>query len=394
MPGIDAQDTHPDGRHIWTRVGAAPLRDESGAVNGVIATYQDIDQEKRVEASLREREERFRYFAEHSTNVLWILAVEQDALEYLSPAFEQVWGRPREGMLHRPKALAETMDPDDRPGACQPLEQILQGGAALTHEFRIVRPDGSVRWIRETCFPIPGDRLHRIGGIAQDVTRASEARVYLVDTDRIARARLSLLLRGANYQVQEFEGSRAFLEVAPALATGCVLLGLQTSEPAATIFLLQQLKARQIGLPVVVVGAPADEIELAVRIMKAGAVECLVASEDGGPLLGAVAAALAELRDVAARDTAVEVTRKQLAHMSPREREVLQGLLTGATDKEMARVLGISPRTVEIHRAHVMERIGARTLPEVVLLAAAAGLKPSWPPVDGEAPERMRGDAL
>lgn len=393
MPVIDAQYILPDGRHVWTRVGAAPLRDESGAVSGVIVTYQDIDQEKRVEASLRESEERFRSFAEHSTNVLWIFDVEQDALEYLSPAFEQVWGRPREGMLNRPEAWAGTMHPDDRPGARHTLEQILQGGAALTHEFRIVRPDGSVRWIRDTCFAIHADGVHRVGGIAQDVTRASEALVYLVDTDRITRARHSLLLRGANYHVQEFEGPRPFLEVAPALAAGCVLLGLQPSEPAATISLLQQLKARQIGLPVVVVGAPADEIELAVRIMKAGAVECLVASEDGGPLLGAVAAALAELRDAAARDTAVEVTRKQMAHMSAREREVLQGLLTGATNKEMARVLGISPRTVEIHRAHVMERIGARTLPEAVLLAAAAGLKPSWPPADGEPPQRSRVEA-
>ena len=63
--------------------------------------------------------------------------------------------------------------------------------------------------------------------------------------------------------------------------------------------------------------------------------------------------------------------------LSAREREVLQGLLTGATNKEMARALRISPRTVKIHCAHVMQRIGARTLPEAVLLASAAGLKPS-----------------
>src|SRR5579875_2617570 len=106
-------------------------------------------------------------------------------------------------MLQTPGHWTETMHPDNQAGARDALKQILRGrAAALTHEFRTIRPDGSVRWIRDTCFPIPGDgeRLARVAGIAQDITRESEALVYLVDADRDSCARLSLLLRGANYR--------------------------------------------------------------------------------------------------------------------------------------------------------------------------------------------------
>ena len=102
--------------------------------------------------------------------------------------------------------------------------------------------------------------------------------------------------------------------------------------------------------------------------------------DDAEPLLTAVASALADVRNIADRDKAAALTREQIAQMQPREREVLQGLLSGATNKEIARALSISPRTVEIHRANAMVRIGARTLPEAVLLATAAGLRRSWPP--------------
>ena len=364
-------------------MSAAPLRDAGGALTGAIAAHADIDQQKRHEASLRASETLLRKFADHSTSVLWIFDLEQNALEYLSPAFERIWGRLREAMLQTPGHWAETIHPDDRPGARDALEQVLKGGAALTHEFRIIRPDGSVRWIRDTCFPIrrDGEPLQQVAGIAHDITRDTEALVYLVGADPASCERLSLLLRGANYRVQEFVTARAFLEVAPVLAAGCVLLNAQPSVASAGVTLLQEMKVRQIGLPVVVTGGHPEDVGLAVCVMKAGAVEYLVASdEDPELLLMAVAAALADIRNETARGTAVEHARKRIAALSAREREVLQRLLIGATNKQVGKAMGISPRTVEIHRAHVIERIGAHTLPEAALLATTAGLKPSWFP--------------
>ena len=89
-----------------------------------------------------------------------------------------------------------------------------------------------------------------------------------------------------------------------------------------------------------------------------------------------VASTLGEIRAVTERDRTATLARLRIAEMSVREREVLNGLLEGKTNKTIARTLGISPRTVEVHRAHLMERLGVRSLPEAVLAAAAAGLQP------------------
>ena len=108
--------------------------------------------------------------------------------------------------------------------------------------------------------------------------------------------------------------------------------------------------------------------------MKAGAVDFLEMPYENDALLAAVASAQADIRNVAERDHAAELARTRIAGLSEREREVLDGLLAGGTNKTIARKLGLSPRTVEAHRAHVMQRLGVQSLPEVVLMAAAAGL--------------------
>lgn len=384
VPGTDTQYIPPNDEPVWIRVSAAPLRDESGEITGAIATYQDVDQEKRVAASLRESEARFRRFAEHATNVLWILNVEQDAIEYRSPAYEQVWGRPCDEGLGVPGRWKEALHPDDQEGASSALARILEGESALTHEFHIVRPDGSVRLIRDTWFPMPDDdgRLRRIAGITEDITPETEAQVYVVGRGDASFKRRTLLLRDAGYRIHAFVTTQAFLEIASVLAAGCVVLDVQEIETPDTAAFLRTVSARRASLPVVIVCNGRGNARQAVQFIKAGAVDYLaVPNDDAEPLLTAVASALADVRNIADRDKAAALTREQIAQMQPREREVLQGLLSGATNKEIARALSISPRTVEIHRANAMVRIGARTLPEAVLLATAAGLRRSWPPV-------------
>jgi PAS domain S-box-containing protein len=359
---------------------------EVALVEEIVARTWEAVGWARAEATVRESDERFRQFAEHSTNVPWILDAEQEVIEYLNPAFEPVWGQPRDSMLQTQGHWAETMHPDDQTGALDVLARIQQGGDAVTHKYRIIRPDRSVRWIRETCFPIrDGERLRRVAGIAQDITHGLEAVVYVVGADLTLRERLSFLLRGAGYHVQEFATEGSFLKVAPVLTAGCVLLNVQALKSVDSITLLHEIKARQISLPVVIVGDGRGDIRHVVQLMKAGAVNYLTNSgDDPEPVLTAVASALANVRDVAAHDSAAALTRKNIADMPAREREVLQGLLSGATNKQIAKVLGISPRTVELHRANVMDRIGARTLPEAVLLAADAGLRPLTPPGDND----------
>ena len=142
----------------------------------------------------------------------------------------------------------------------------------------------------------------------------------------------------------------------------------------------RELKARRIALPVIVVGECQGDVAMAVQAMRAGATDYLEASCSPERLLDAVASAMAGIRDTAERDRALDLARARVAAMSSREREVLGGLLAGGTNKTIARGLGISPRTVEAHRAHVMERLGARTLPEAVIVATSAGLSPPATP--------------
>jgi FixJ family two-component response regulator len=234
-----------------------------------------------------------------------------------------------------------------------------------------------VRWIRDTLFPIRDEqgRTWRLGGIAQDITAHGGTRVYVVGAEGAPRQRLSLLLGRAGYEVQPFDAARAFLDAAPALVPGCVVVDFATSGAMGPL-VVRELKARRIGLPVVAVGESRGDVGAAVQAMKAGAVDWLEAPYGDDAMLAAVASALAGAVEAAEGDHAAELARTRIAALSGREREVLERLLAGGTNKTIARGLGLSPRTVEIHRAHVMESLGARTLADLVLLATAAGLRP------------------
>jgi FixJ family two-component response regulator len=270
----------------------------------------------------------------------------------------------------------DTVHPDDREAVAAALAKVRQEAEVVVKEYRVVRPDGTVRWIQNTCFPILDEhgKVRRLAGIAQDITQHDGSMVYVVDSNDESRRNLSLLLQGAGYQVKTFTSPEAFLEVALALVPGCVVIGLQSPEMGELI-IPKELKARRVGLPAVVIGDAHGDVAFGVRAMKAGAVDFLGVPYCPDQLLDAVASALATIREIAERDQAGERAKARIAALSSREREVLDGLLTGGTNKTIARDLDISPRTVEAHRARIMERLGAQSLPELVQIAIAAGLK-------------------
>jgi FixJ family two-component response regulator len=239
-----------------------------------------------------------------------------------------------------------------------------------------------MRRIHATVFPIFDEqgKVQRVAGIARDVTQHDGSMVYVVDGDEDSRRELSLTLQEAGYQVKLFASARAFLEVAPVLVPGCVVLDTRAPE-AGGLTIPKELKARRAGLPVIVLGEARGNVAVGVEAMKAGAVDFLETPYRPQQLLEAVASALASIRDVAERDQTAELARTRIAALPVREREVLDGLLTGGTNKTIARDLGISPRTVEAHRARIMERLGAQSLPELVQIAMAAGLQAK--PQDG-----------
>lgn len=180
LPGLKYDIPRPDGtfeERWWSPVNS-PILDENGEVEAIIHNANDVTEERRAEAALRESEERFRGFAENSADVLWIVDAGTMELEYLSPAFEQIWGEGRETVMQNIGRWAELVHPDDREQAAQGMPRIL-AGETYTGTYRIVRPDGKVRWIRDTGFPIHEEGVKRVGGIAQDITglKAAEAAV-------------------------------------------------------------------------------------------------------------------------------------------------------------------------------------------------------------------------
>jgi PAS domain S-box-containing protein len=334
----------------------------------------------RAETALRDSEERFRQFAEHSSTVLWIQDLDTLKMEYVSPAYETVWGEPIEAALRDPGHWAKALHPDDRDRASTTLERV-QRGEEGTHEYHIIRPDGGVRWIRDTFFPIRDEqgRIRRVGGIAQDLTQHDGSIVYVVDGDEASRRDRCLLLQGAGYEVKSFASAQSFLEVAPVLVPGCVLLDIRHLE-GSQLTIPKELKARRAGLPVIVIGEARGDVAVGVQAMKAGAVDFLDGTYRPEELLDALASAQATIRERAEHDQATERVKALIAALPPREREVLDGLLAGGTNKTIARDLGLSPRTVEAHRARIMERLGAQSLPELVQIAVMAGQQ-AKPPV-------------
>ncbi|MGY2049361.1 PAS domain S-box protein [Methylobacterium sp. JK268] len=366
------------GHESWMRVSAIPVRERDGNIRQAIMVVKNVDREMRAEAALRESEERFRRFAEHSANVLWLADLESGRVDYLSPAFAQVWGMPAEQMSDVASWLA-SIHPEDRDGAARALERV-GGGETLVLEYRILRPsDRAVRCIRDTFFPIPGTDGHIqfVGGIAQDVTADTGLRAYVVATGEDARHGLAGVLQTAGYEVQAFASGQALLTMAGSLMPGCVVIDL---EEADGLVVASALKAARTHLPVVAIGASGSDVGFAVRAMKAGAVDFLETPWSAEALVFAVRSAQAEIRDMAERTREHDESHDRIAALSARERAVLEGLLAGGTNKTIARTLGLSPRTVEIHRARVMEALGARTLPEAVLIATAAGVRPAGQP--------------
>jgi PAS domain S-box-containing protein len=362
-------------RHIAT---LGQTKFANGRAVSFIGAAIDVTAQRRSESAIRTSEALFRSFAEHSNNLIWIGDLESGTIIFRSAAYEKIWGVPRSGA---PTKLADWMHnvhPEDRQQVEHSLSTVRAGEVAQ-FEYRIVRPtDGTIRWLRETSFPILDENgaVARIGGITEDLTLEDVRQVYIVTTNAAEGRRLARVARALGYRVRIFDSAFAFLALAPVLAPGCVLVDIRTAREEG-LSVPRELKARSVTLPSVALDTPGADVADAVRAMKAGVTDYMTIADDEtfrSQLANVTRECHALLTSTRGRD---ETQGARVAKLTLREREVLFGLVDGGTNKSIARQLGISPRTVEVHRAQVMNRLNASSLTKLLQIALLAGVTPS-----------------
>jgi two-component system response regulator FixJ len=196
--------------------------------------------------------------------------------------------------------------------------------------------------------------------------------ILIVDDDADVRDSLRALLESAGFDVRDFDSAKAVLAYDRLTQGACLIADIRMPDMDG-LTLQEELVRRKVGLPVIIVTGHGD-VPLAVRAMKAGAVDFIEKPFDDELLLQSIKEALTLGKEARGQASLAQTAAARMALLTERERQVLECLVAGKANKVIAYELDISPRTVEIHRAHVMEKMQARSLSDVVRLALAAGV--------------------
>jgi two-component system, LuxR family, response regulator FixJ len=196
-------------------------------------------------------------------------------------------------------------------------------------------------------------------------------KVYVIDDDEAMRDSLEFMLGTADFQVTLFESAHDFLDTLSSIEFGCVVSDVRMPGIDG-IELLKRLKASGSVLPVVIMTGHGD-VTLAVEAMKLGAVDFLEKPFEDDRLIGMIDVALKQAESNARGEAITLDIAARIASLSPRERQVMDGLIAGLSNKLIAREYDISPRTIEVYRANVMTKMQAGSLSELVRLAMRAG---------------------
>jgi len=196
--------------------------------------------------------------------------------------------------------------------------------------------------------------------------------IHLIDDEEAIRRSAGFMLRTSGFEVKAYESGVAFLKEAKSADPGCILLDVRMPEMDG-LEVQRELNSRGIALPVIVLTGHGD-ISIAVQAMKAGAVDFLEKPFEKAHLLEAIERGFERLGKREQAVASEQEAAVRIAALTPREQDVLRGLVRGHPNKTIAYDLGISPRTVEVHRANCMTKLEVHSLSEALRIAFAAGL--------------------
>ncbi len=196
--------------------------------------------------------------------------------------------------------------------------------------------------------------------------------VHVVDDEEAVRKSLAFLLTMSGFTVRVHESATGFLAAAPAIRNGCLITDLRMPDMSG-VELLRNLKSADLRIPSIVITGHGD-VPMAVEAMKAGALDFIEKPFEDEHLIEAVKRAAAQLTETADWMVDTSTVQSRLDDLTDRERQVLSGVVAGLANKTIAFDLNISPRTVEVHRASVMAKMQAKSLPELVRMALSVKL--------------------
>jgi two-component system cell cycle sensor histidine kinase/response regulator CckA len=228
-----------DGRMVPVTLSTSVVRNPEGELTGIVAVYGDLteqaalrDERRQAELAQMESDARFRQIADTIQEVFWLTDLEKGRIVYVSPGYEQIWGRTCESLYENPRDWLAAIHPDDRQRV---LDAALtkQSAGSYDEEYRIVRPDGAVRWIRDRGFPVRDARgcVIRVAGSAQDVTEKRELEAQLVQTQKMES--IGQLAGGVAHD---------FNNLLTVIATNCYVLGGLLPEAEETAALVEEIR--------------------------------------------------------------------------------------------------------------------------------------------------------
>jgi PAS domain S-box-containing protein len=178
---------HKNGQIVWLSTSGIPLLDESGNFLGYRGANIDVTARKQAEKDLQESERKFRLMAETIQDVFWMATPGLDRVIYASPAYEQVWGRSCQEVYQSPQFFLDAIHPEDRERVRSGIVAARAQGIPTDHEYRIIKPDGAVRWIHDRGYPVRDDqdRVIMFTGMATDVTEAKALEGQLLQAQKM-----------------------------------------------------------------------------------------------------------------------------------------------------------------------------------------------------------------